>query len=153
MEAFKIIGIKTRTTNENGQSSKDIPALWERFFKEGLLEQIPNKTSNDIYCIYTEYEGDHTAPYSTIIGCRVKDFNNIPEGMTTLTIKESKYEKFLAKGNIKQVVYETWLKIWNTELNRSYTADFEVYGKKAQDPENAEVDIYIALKENLNNSC
>jgi predicted transcriptional regulator YdeE len=32
------------------------------------------------------------------------------------------------------------------DLDRSYTADFEIYGEKAQNPENAEVDIFIAVK-------
>ena len=30
------------------------------------------------------------------------------------------------------------------ELNRKYTADFGVYRQKSQDPENAEVEMYIA---------
>ena len=32
------------------------------------------------------------------------------------------------------------------DLDRSYTADFEIYDEKAQNPENAEVDIFIAVK-------
>ena len=31
-------------------------------------------------------------------------------------------------------------------MKRDYTADFEVYGEKAQNPENAEVDIFVAVK-------
>lgn len=33
---FNIIGISVRTTNENDQAAKDIPALWKRFISEGI---------------------------------------------------------------------------------------------------------------------
>jgi predicted transcriptional regulator YdeE len=32
------------------------------------------------------------------------------------------------------------------DLGRTFTADFEIYGEKAQDPSDAEVDILIAVK-------
>lgn len=35
--------------------------------------------------------------------------------------------------------------LWNSDLPRKYTADFEIYGEKAQNPENAEVDILVAV--------
>ena len=43
IEAFNVIGIAVKTTNENGQAGKDIPALWEKFISEGILDKIPNK--------------------------------------------------------------------------------------------------------------
>jgi len=88
IEPFNIIGISVRTTNENGQAVKDIPALWNRFMSEGIANKIPNKTSESIYCIYTEYEKDHTKPYTTIIGCRVDQVENIPAGMVGETFAE-----------------------------------------------------------------
>ena len=46
------------------------------------------------------------------------------------------------------VVIRQWQEIWNEDkkLARKYTTDFEVYGRKSLDPENAEVDIFIAIK-------
>lgn len=46
------MGIGVRTTNENGQSAKDIGALWNKFMSEGILDKIPNKIDNTIYSIY-----------------------------------------------------------------------------------------------------
>lgn len=67
--------------------------------------------------------------------------------MLIKTIQAGNYEKFTAKGDLtKGAVYEKWTKIWNTDLDRLYTADFEVYGEKAQNPVDAEVDILIAIK-------
>ena len=147
IEQFSIIGISVRTSNENGQAMQDIPLLWNRFIIEGIAGQITNKIDDSIYCIYTEYEKDHTKPYTTILGCRVKNLNAIAPGLVGKTFNEATYVKHTAKGNILQgLVFNEWLKIWSLDLNRNFTADFEVYGKKAQNPENAEVDIFVAVK-------
>lgn len=147
IQKFNVIGISIRTTNEDGQSGKDIPALWNKFMTEEIQGKIPNKVSWDIFCIYTDYEKDHTKPYTTILGCKVESLDNIPEDMVGKTIKSADYEELIAKGNLSEgIVYNKWLEIWNSDLNRSFTADFEVYGSKTQNPENAEVDIYIALQ-------
>lgn len=147
IKSFSVIGISVRTTNENGQAGQDIPALWNKFMTEGIAEKIPNKIDNTVYCIYTDYEKDHTKPYTTILGCKVENLNNIPNEMVGKTFDEADYEKFVAKGNILQgMVFGEWTKIWNSDLDRTFTADFEVYGEKAQNPENAEVDIFVAVK-------
>ncbi|MCV2485573.1 GyrI-like domain-containing protein [Flavobacterium sp. SH_e] len=146
IQKFNVIGISIRTTNENGQSGKDIPELWNQFLAEEISTKIPNKISNDIYCIYTDYEKDHTRPYTTILGCAVVNLNEIPNGMIGKTIDGNHYEKFIAKGNLAEgIVFNEWLKIWKSDLNRTFTADFEVYGEKAQNPNDAEVEIYIAI--------
>jgi predicted transcriptional regulator YdeE len=147
IQKFSVIGISVRTTNENGQAGQDISALWNTFMTEGIAEKIPNKMDSSIYCIYTEYEKDHTKPYTTILGCKVANLDTIPAEMVGKTIEEVTYTKHIAKGNIFQgIVFNEWTKIWNSDLDRTFTADFEVYGEKAQNPENAEVDIFIAVK-------
>lgn len=147
IQKFSVIGISVRTTNENGLAGQDIPALWNNFMSNGILEKIPNKIDNTIYCIYTEYEKDHTTPYTTILGCKVSSLENIPNGMIGKTIEAAVYSKHIATGNILHgMVFNEWTKIWNSDLQRTFTADYEVYGAKAQNPENAEVDIFIAVK-------
>jgi len=146
IDSFHVIGIAVRTTNENGQSAKDIPVLWEKFMSEGILEQIPNKIDNSLYCIYTAYEKDHTKPYTTILGCKVENLNDIPNQMVGKTIEEATCKKFVAKGDLMQgAVYNEWVKIWNSELERTFTADFEVYDERSLNPEHAEVDIFVAV--------
>ncbi len=147
IKRFSIIGIAIRTTNEGGQSGKDIPQLWNKFISENIGDKIPNKLDNAIYCVYTDYEKDHTKPYTTIIGCKVSGLDEIPNDMIGKTIENSTYEKFTAKGNLTEgAVYNEWLKIWNSDLNRSFTSDFEVYDQRSANLQNGEVDIYIALK-------
>lgn len=148
IESFKVIGITVRTTNENGQAAQDIPQLWGRFMAEGILEKIPHKIDDSILSIYTNYESDHTKPYDTIIGCRVSSLNIVPEGMVGRSFDGGTYTKFVSKGDLtKDAVYNTWKEIWNTDLNRTYKADFDVYGEKAQHPTNGEIDIFVGIKE------
>lgn len=147
IQSFSVIGIAVRTTNENNQAAKDIPALWQKFMSENTLAMIPNKIDDTLYCIYTDYEKDHTKPYTTILGCKVANLDNIPDGMIGKTFEENNYQKFTAKGNIMEgIVIAEWLKIWNLDISRIYTADFEVYGEKALNTTAAEVDIFIAVQ-------
>ncbi|MGE8555732.1 MAG: GyrI-like domain-containing protein [Chryseobacterium jejuense] len=147
IEPFKVIGIAVRTTNENEQAAKDIPVLWEKFMKENVHESIPDKIDNTVYSIYTDYEKDHTKPYTTLLGCKVESLDNIPEGMIGKSFDGGDYVKFTAKGNLAEgLVINEWFKIWNMDLERTFTADFEMYGEKAQNPSDAEVDILIAVK-------
>ncbi|SOE19691.1 Predicted transcriptional regulator YdeE, contains AraC-type DNA-binding domain [Spirosomataceae bacterium TFI 002] len=145
LKAKKFIGISVRTSNDQ-EAVADIPNLWQRFMSEGILAQIPNKINDTIYSIYTEYEGDHTQPYTTILGCEVTSLDEIPAGFKSCEVPESEYAKFTETGNMTEgFIINVWMKIWKLDLNRTYQADFEVYGEKAQNPANAEVDIYIGI--------
>ena len=146
LNPFTVVGISVRTTNQNGQAAQDIEALFNRFIEGNLAAQIPQKAEEAIYSVYTDYEGDHTQPYTVLLGCRVSKVSTVPDGMVAKQIEGGTYQPFVAKGRLHEgVVYQTWTKIWDADLDRAYTADFEVYGEKAQNTEAAEVDIYIAL--------
>lgn len=145
--SFKIIGIWVRTTNENNQAAKDIAELWGKFMGENVLEAIPNKIDNTVYSIYTDYESDHTKPYTTILGCKVDNLNTIPHGMIGKTFDGGDYMKLSAKGDLmKGLIVNKWTEIWEMDLERVFTADFEVFGEKAQNPADAEIDFLIAVK-------
>lgn len=147
IEPFKIIGIAVRTTNENNQAAKDIAALWSRFMSDNILEAIPNKIDHTVYSIYTDYESDHTKPYTTILGCSVKNLNDIPNGMIGKSFNGGNYVKLSAKGDLmKGLIVNKWTEIWEMDLARVFTADYEVFGEKAQNPTDAEIDFLIAVK-------
>lgn len=147
IEPFKLIGIAIRTTNEGQKADKEIAELWQRFMGENILGKISNKVDNTIYSLYTEYEGDHTKPYTVILGCKVESLDEIPEGMVGESFDGGTYVKTSAKGDLmKGLIVNHWAKIWEMDLDRAYTADFESFGEKAQNPSSAEVDFYIAVK-------
>lgn len=146
IQPFSIIGISVKTTNANNQAAKDITEMWGKFMSENLQVKIPNKSDNTLYSLYTDYTGDHTKPYLAIVGCKVNNLSEIPEGMIGRTFEGGEYQKVTAKGDLTEgMVVKAWMKVWDMNLERKYSVDFETYGEKAQNPHSAEVDIFIAV--------
>ncbi len=145
LEEFHVIGIAVKTTNQNGQSQKDIGGLWENFFRDGIANKIPDKESNDIYCIYTDYESDFNGPYTTILGCKVSSLQNIPEGFAGKTIPKAKFQLYKSTGKLPETVMATWIHVWQSSIERSYIADFDVYSSKSKDPNNTDVETYVSI--------
>ncbi len=148
VDEFNVMGISVKTTNVNGKSTEDIGRLWERFFADKIMDKISNRLEDNIYCLYTDYEGNHMEPYSVILGCKVDNNCDVLDGMIVKRVNGGKFTKFTAKGSLTEgVVYQEWAKIWNIDADRVFGTDFEVYGEKAKNPEESEVDIYVAFKE------
>ena len=145
---FKIIGISIQSTNEGGQSIEDMGKLWGQFYSDGISNKIPNKTSEEVYSLFTDYESDYTGKYTAIIGHKVESLEKIPDGLVGREFKGGKYTKLKAKGKMPDAIIDTWKKIWreDKELNRRYTVDFEVYGPKSQNGAESEVDVFIATE-------
>ncbi|MEY8019276.1 GyrI-like domain-containing protein [Muriicola sp. SD30] len=145
---FKIIGISIESTNEGGKSIEEMGQLWGKFYSDGISEKIPNKESDDVYSIFTDYESDYTGKYTAIIGHKVKSLDEIPDGLVGREFKGGKYTKLVAKGEMPNAIVDLWKKVWkeDKELKRRYTADFEVYGAKSQNGAESEVDVFIATE-------
>ncbi|WP_260393285.1 GyrI-like domain-containing protein, partial [Riemerella anatipestifer] len=120
---FKVIGISTRTTNKDNKSKEDLGKLWGQFYAENIFEKIPNKVSDEIFSIYTDYKSNYTEEYTTIIGVPVSTLNEIPSGLVGREFEAENFQKFVAKGEMPNAVINTWIDIWNRdeELNRKYT--------------------------------
>ena len=145
--SMSIIGIECRTSNAPDAGPKDIPAFWERFYSENIAGKIPNKTSEEIIALYCDYEGDHTQPYSIVIGCPVSSVDVVPDGMVVKTTPGGEYAAFSAIGDFPNSLIETWGNIWQTDLPRTYTGDYEVYGEKFSSRSPQEVEVFIAVKQ------
>lgn len=146
LDSFDLIGIYTRTTNQGGQAQIDIGRLWQRFLTENISNKIPGKISNDTYCVYTDYQSDLNGPYTTLIGCKVASSTSAPNGLTKMTIPGLNFLRIESKGILPDCVVHTWTDIWNSNIERAYLADFDVYGEGCADPQNATVDIYLSVK-------
>ncbi|MBJ7450025.1 MAG: effector binding domain-containing protein [Parachlamydiales bacterium] len=139
-----IVGIECRTSNDPNACPVDIPKLRDRFTKENIFQKIPNKISHDIFGLYCEYEKDHTKPFTYLIGCPVNSTDGISPELTIKMIPEARYALFKAIGEHPKTLIETWMKVWQLQLKRSFTYDFEIYGSpfKNNPPQ---VDLYIAI--------
>jgi predicted transcriptional regulator YdeE len=151
LDAFTIIGIAERTTNalEMTEQAK-IPALWGRFYQEAVMEHIPGKKANVTYGCYSDYENGADGAYTITLGAKVA-LDSVPDGMNAVTLPQARYAVFTSrKGPITEIVPELWQAIWawseTSELVRTFTGDFELYDERCANPEEAQVDIYIAVK-------
>jgi len=152
-ESFTVVGIAARTTNAKEMTADGvIGKFWARLFQEGLIAKIPNKADTSILAVYTDYASDHNGEYTYLLGAKVKNVANVPEGMVAKTVPAGKYAVFTSQpGPAYQVVPQIWQKINNlpktaTGGDRVYRADFEVYDERARDPQNTVVDVYVGIE-------
>jgi predicted transcriptional regulator YdeE len=149
---FLVIGIEARTDNAREATADGIiPRQWQRFLQERIVERIPGKAGANIYAIYSDYASDHRGEYTFVIGAMVKDGATAPAGMVAKRVPGGQYAVITSdKGPLQTVVPETWKKVRKLEqggkLTRAYQADFEIYDQRSQDPQNAQIDLYVGLK-------
>jgi len=149
---FVLVGISARTSNAIEMSVRGvIGKQWDHFLKDGWLEKISDRVGSDIIAAYTDYESDHRGAYTFILGAKVSSANSVPPGMLVKQVPPGKYAVFTtARGPAAKVVPECWQHINSLPKSapggdRAYRADFEVYGPRAADPENAQVEIYVGI--------
>ncbi|NEW07497.1 AraC family transcriptional regulator [Paenibacillus sp. SYP-B3998] len=153
LDAFHIMGLSARTSNalESGGNGS-IPKLWQQFYQEQISERITNPLPNSpTIGLYTDYENGVLGLYTSLIGLKVTQVTDIPESLTTAFVPAGKYAVFTtARGPFYETVPQCWAIIWDlfthSDMERTYTGDFELYDERAMNPEDAEVDIYIAIK-------
>ena len=147
LEEKIIVGIKIKTTNKDGKAMQDIGMTWQKLFANGIYEKIPNKVNGKTIGLYTEYEGDYTKPYTFIAGAEVSKEVQIGEELESIIIPKGKYAKFIITGDVQNSVGQAWQEIWNMDLKRKYTCDFEEYQNNSEDMQKQEIHIYIALED------
>lgn len=126
-DGFYIVGISVRTSNQNGQSKNDIEELWFKFMDDNLIKQIPDRASDDVYCVYTDYETDHTGMYTAVLGCKVNSLTRTNNSLTSVAISAGRYQVYSLKNKLSEVISAAWKQIWASDINRKYTADFDLY--------------------------
>jgi len=142
---FFVAGLSVRTINKNGKASADIGNLWQRFTRENLTEKLEDREGNELYCVYTDYESDHTDYYTAILGCKVTSIEYLPEGFTGKAIPAGKYNVYTPQGKFPENIAVTWQHIWDTAQGRIYTADFDVYDVAGKSFEEIEPKVYVAI--------
>lgn len=146
LEGFSVIGISVRTKNKDGQAAKEIAKLWDDFMNETVRDDILNRLSDDIYCVYTDYESDKDGFYTVILGYRVNNTNDLTGEYDYKDIPESKYYKFLSEGEMPESVIATWEHIWQSDYKRGYFADFEIYTPDSFKNKHAKIPTYLSIQ-------
>ena len=137
-----IAGIAVRTTNQNERSQTDIGSLWTKFMTENIATQIESRVSDDIYCVYTDYENDHTGWYTAVLGCQITEPDE-SGGMFTALIPKGSYRVYKPEGKFPDCVADTWRQIWCDCPARSYIADYDLYKAGAECFEKTKTEIYV----------
>ena len=147
LEKKVVVGIRVKTTNQNGKAIQDIGSTWQKLFTQGIYEKIQHKVNGKTIGLYTDYEGDYTKPYTFLAGAEVSKELENKEDIVSKVIPKGKYAKFIITGDVQNSVGQAWQEIWNMDLKRKYNCDFEEYQNNVSDMQKQEIHIYIGLED------
>lgn len=148
LDKKKVAGLKIRTSNGSPDAGEKIGGLWQRFFSEGVYEEIPGKTKEATIGLYTNYAGDEKGEYDMYVCCEVDPDEKLSEQLDVTEIEAGKYAKFVVKGHMVTAVQDFWQKLWDMKLERKFSCDFEEYQPMTEenmDMEHCEIHMYISL--------
>ena len=152
---LNLIGLTARTNNLNEMNpeTSKIAALAGKYWGEQLADSFKHRINPGVtYAVYTEYESDEHGEYTYFIGesVDVLESQDLSQ-FKSLIIPQSTYQKFTtSSGKMPDIVISSWQEIWGMsekdfEGKRKYIADFEIYDKRAQNPNEMALDIYIGI--------
>lgn len=122
--SFKVVGIKTRTTNQ--AALVDVEELWQKY--EQVKDKLPGR-AREIIVVYSNYENEMMGEYDYMIGREMPSDFQVPEGMVVTEVPDkSKMTHFEARGEMPDALMQKWGEIWSDEnLERAFEVDYEVY--------------------------
>lgn len=129
----------TNNANEIDEEKAVIPKLWDEYVEKRFDTTTFNRANNSfMFGVYSDYSSDVNGDYKITIAIEVT------KPKKAIVIKDERYLVFSKKGELPEIVGETWKEIWdyfenNSEYERAYTIDFEKYLKED------ELEIYISI--------
>ncbi|UZM99006.1 GyrI-like domain-containing protein [Lysinibacillus sp. MHQ-1] len=119
--------------------------------KKNIVDQLSKLDNQNVYGLYSDYETDVNGNYAITIGVEASKMNDASPEWVIKTIPAAKYLVFTShKGKMPEIVIQTWQEIWawfaNSKVERTYTGDFELYDERCANPQEAQVEVYIAIK-------
>ena len=153
LQSFTLVGIQTRTCNadEMQPETAKIGLMMQTYW--GLSDAILHKAQPGLtYAVYTDYDSDEHGDYTYFIGTKVSSLEN--QDLSQFQVLDIPCSDYLIltpdAGAMPGVVIKAWQTIWSRpdlRAQRAYQADFEIYDERAQDPNNATLDIYLSVNE------
>ena len=140
-ETIKILGFELKTSNQ--EAFQTIPKFWGEIMGENRLKKITPSISENIYAVYTNFKNpgkNNEGVYSLIIGREVLKNQKAFDGFVEAIISPQKRAVFDVEKNHPEKVGAMWQEIWNTNLEKTFVSDFELYKP------NGEIEIHIGIK-------
>lgn len=151
---FTVMGLVIRTNNNNEmnpEAAKIMP-LCAQYFSQNIASMIPNRKNPGITIDgFTNYASNEFGDYDYFIGEVVTKAEPVV-GLTIIEVPEGRYVKFTTpKGKIPDIIINAWQKIWRMTPKdlggtRVYRNDYEVFDQRAEDSNNAVIDIYVGIE-------
>lgn len=156
--ATRIAGYVLRTRTENGENRQDIPAFWQQYMNSGMAQKLHGEafvTSHDEYgaCFMEEADG----AFDYIVGVRVEEDAQVPEGYAVRTIPEAQYAVFrtpeAAPDQFVSSIQRTWTHIfeeWFPKSPYEYAdggVDYERYDDASMGDETKSCEICIPIQQ------
>jgi AraC family transcriptional regulator len=122
-EEFKVVGLQITTTVQECISNNPHPKLWKDFLEKA--EKIRNRVGNKSYGVSKEISKKE-CKFTSLACFEVDDLNNIPEGLTGMTVPKSKYAVFTHKGKLEDLT-ETYRKLYEEDMPKSGLKQKEIW--------------------------
>jgi predicted transcriptional regulator YdeE/DNA-binding transcriptional MerR regulator len=141
--AFTVVGMKYHGKNE----SNEIPQMWQAFLpRKGEIEHMVAPQIAYGLCDAFDEEGGE---FDYVAGFEVNSAANIPEGMVSWEVPESRYAVFTCTmATIREAynyAFETWLP--QSGYQRADSPDFELYDERSNaNVPDSEMSIYVPIK-------
>lgn len=122
LEEKVVVGVSAITSNDDPKMGEVIGGLWEKLYQGGVNAAIKNKMNEYAIGLYSDYSNNQ---YCVTAGNEVSKAEN--DELTVKIIPAGKYAKFSVHGHMEIAVAKAWGEIWQMDLDRSFTGDFEEY--------------------------
>ncbi len=169
LPSITLLGIMVRTNNkfETSPLTSKIGPCAQRYGQEHIFNKISNrKNPGRTFCVYTDYESDHTGDYTFFIG---EEINESPDGnakekdetldsiassigLKKHVIPPQNYAKFTTEQGIMPLVaINAWQNIWQMTPEtlggkRRFHTDFQIHDERALNPMSTILDIYVGIE-------
>jgi len=143
---FSVAGMSVVTENAEGKGVRDIGALWQQFFSSKVGQQVV-KDRRIVVGLYTDYQGDASAPYRFVAGFQIEPGEDIPEAFQKFEVSGGSFAQFTVHGDPEESIGRGWQAVWNANLNRQYKTDYELYRQYCwENPAQSVTEIFISAE-------
>jgi AraC family transcriptional regulator len=129
-ETLKPLLVAGLAERYNSESSKAIPAQWQRF--QPYIGNVPGQVGSTAYGV--RYNSDDEGNFNYMAGVEVADFSGLTSDLSRVSIPAQKYAVFSHRDHVS-TIRRTITTIWNKWLPASGhvvadAPDFEHYGEE-----------------------